>query len=91
MLHNVVEDLVEEWLEKVLPQYNCCKCIKCRMDMMAMSLNKLKPHYVVARSAYTKAHYFNLAMQNEILMAVVTSVEFIKDHPRHDTGREGTG
>jgi competence protein ComFB len=79
-----MEDLVEEWMDKTLAQYDCCKCEKCRLDMMAMSLNKLKPHYVVARSVYTKAHYFNLAMQNEILMAVVTSVEFIKDHPRHD-------
>jgi hypothetical protein len=51
---------------------------------MAMSLNKLKPHYVVTRGVYSKAHYLNPSLQNEILMAVVTSVEFIKDHPRHD-------
>ena len=84
MLHNVMEDLVEEWLGKVIPQYDCCKCDKCLMDMKAMSLNKLKPHYVVARNVYSKTNYLNMAMQNEILMAVVTSVEFIKDHPRHE-------
>ncbi|MDR1693522.1 MAG: late competence development ComFB family protein [Oscillospiraceae bacterium] len=84
MLHNVVEDLVEEWLEKVLPKYDCCKCEKCRMDMAAMSLNKLKPHYVVSRDLYSKARYLELGAQNTILMAVVTSVEFVKDHPRHD-------
>jgi competence protein ComFB len=84
MLHNVVEDLVEEWLEKVLPQYSCCKCSKCRLDMMAMSLNKLKPHYVVARNVYSKTRYLSSVLQSDIMMAVVTSVEFIKDHPRHD-------
>ncbi|MCL1807179.1 MAG: late competence development ComFB family protein [Oscillospiraceae bacterium] len=84
MLHNIVEDLVEEWLEKVIAQYQCCKCAKCRLDMMAMSLNKLKPHYVVARDVYSKTRYLNTAMQNDIMMAVVTSVDFIKDHPRHE-------
>lgn len=88
MLHNVVEDLVAEWLEKILPQYTCCKCMKCRMDMMAMSLNKLKPHYVVARDVYSKTRYLNSSLQNDIMMAVVTSVEFIKDHPRHDKEEE---
>jgi competence protein ComFB len=84
MLHNVVEDLVEDWLEKILGQYTCCKCVKCRLDMMALSLNKLPPHYVVARDVYSKTKYLNSTLQNEIMMAVVTSVEFIKDHPRHD-------
>jgi competence protein ComFB len=85
MLHNVMEDFVEEWLEKIISQYDCCKCEKCITDMKAMSLNKLKPHYVVARSAYSKVQYLNVSVQNEILMAVVTSVDFIKDHPRHES------
>ncbi len=84
MLHNVVEDHVAEWLEKVLAQYDCCKCEKCRMDMMAMSLNKLKPHYVVSRDLYSKTRYLDQNAHNTILMAVVTSVEFVKDHPRHE-------
>jgi competence protein ComFB len=84
MLHNVVEDLVEEHLEKVLAQYDCCKCEKCRLDMQAMSLNKLKPHYVVSRDLYSKARYLDQSTQNTILMAVITSVEFVKDHPRHE-------
>jgi hypothetical protein len=52
--------------------------------MMAMSLNKLNPHYIVTRKAYSKTKYLNRSVQNEILMAVVTSVEFIKDNPRHE-------
>ncbi|MDR0293128.1 MAG: late competence development ComFB family protein [Oscillospiraceae bacterium] len=84
MLHNIVEDLVEDWLERILAEYTCCKCAKCRMDMMAMSLNKLKPHYVVARDAYSRVRYLDTSTQNDIMMAVVTSVEFIKDHPRHE-------
>ena len=84
MLHNVVEDIVEEWLEKILAHYDCCKCAKCRLDMMAMSLNELRPHYVVSRDLYSKARYLCAGKQNEIMMAVVTSVEFIKDNPRHD-------
>lgn len=88
MLHNVVEDHVKEWLDKVLAQYDCCKCEKCRSDMMAMSLNKLKPHYVVSRDLYSKTRYLDQSAHNTILMAVVTSVEFVKDHPRHEKPTE---
>ena len=84
MLHNVVEDHVQEWLEKVIERYECCKCAKCRMDMTAMALNNLKPHYVVSRDVFSKTRYLNQHAQNEILMAVVKAVDFIKDHPRHD-------
>ena len=49
MAHNVMEELVRDTLEIVLKGYNCCKCEKCRKDMMALALNNLPPHYSVTK------------------------------------------
>lgn len=87
MLHNIMEELVEQSLDPVLRSYQCCKCAKCRKDMMAVALNHLPPHYIVTTigEAISKAHYMlDLQGQAELISEVVAAVEFVKDRPRHD-------
>ena len=43
---NVMERIVQERLELLLEDADCCKCEQCIDDMMAMALNSLKPKYV---------------------------------------------
>ena len=83
-LHNVMEDLVVDWMEKVLKDFSCCKCEKCQFDIMALSLNKLRPHYVVTRNLYSKTKYLDQLLQSDIMTAVVTSVDYVSTNPRHD-------
>ncbi|MDL2288788.1 late competence development ComFB family protein [Oscillospiraceae bacterium OttesenSCG-928-F05] len=93
-LHNIKEDFVEKALEDILANYDCCKCTKCQMDMMALALNKLRPHYVVTQQgqAMTTNMYLSTHGQAEILSETVKAVEFVSKNPRHvkDWGEEMT-
>ncbi|MEG2769318.1 MAG: late competence development ComFB family protein, partial [Oscillospiraceae bacterium] len=46
---NVQEYLVSDKLEAAFNKFNCCRCDRCKKDVAALALNKLKPHYVVIR------------------------------------------
>ncbi len=86
MLYNVMEGIVEEALDSILMNFDCCKCNKCRNDIMAIALNNLKPHYVssgmgelISRSG------IQLWAQEEtdVLAKLAAAAEHVKNHPRH--------
>lgn len=46
-VHNVMEDAVEDLLNQHWGQLLIsCHCDECKNDVLALSLNRLKPHYV---------------------------------------------
>lgn len=84
ILYNITEKLVLEKLDATLKKMNCCKCDRCKEDIVAMSLNNLKPMYVVA----TKDEIINkLANSDELgvqaTTAVLKSVLAVRKKPRH--------
>lgn len=84
---NYSEELVKKILFKVLEDYpHICKCEKCLTDMMALSLNVVKPKYVVSEQGaiYTKA--LNEANKQELVSttaSVINAVEIVSKNPRH--------
>ena len=46
VLVNLMEELVISRLDSTLDRFNCCKCDKCKKDIAALALNRLKPRYV---------------------------------------------
>ena len=44
-----MEDVVALLLDELIKDKDICKCEHCRLDMMAIALNKLPPKYIVTR------------------------------------------
>lgn len=84
---NFSEDIVHKILFQVLENYpDICKCDKCIADMMALSLNCVKPKYVVSEvgEIYTKA--LNEIDKQELISitaCVVTAVETVSKNLKH--------
>ncbi len=82
VLINVMEGLVVDRLEAAFLKFNCCRCDKCKKDVAALSLNILKPLYVVAdEEGLTEI----TAKQNtaEINTAIIKAILKVRSNPRH--------
>ena len=86
-LKNVMEEAVEYQLNKVLPTMpNVCSCEKCRLDMAAFALNRLHPQYVRtdAGALFQKMNNSSQQAEIEILTTVMSAINIISQHPKHD-------
>ncbi|GAY77050.1 hypothetical protein NBRC111894_2604 [Sporolactobacillus inulinus] len=85
-VHNVMEDAVADLLQQQwrnLPA--ACHCDGCKADVYALTLNRLKPHYVrmPVGSMYVKAHLMTVQSRATILTALTESVKIISADPHH--------
>lgn len=87
MLVNLMEKEVINTVNKVLDQMDdICKCDKCKMDIAAISLNNLKPNYVVSEKGqvYSKINNMNYQFNTDIVSAVTSAIELVKNNPKHN-------
>ncbi len=84
ILYNVTEKLVLNKLDATLKKMNCCRCDRCKEDIVAIALNNLKPKYVVANRDYIKqkVHDFN-EIGSEVTTEVIKAVLTVRKNPRH--------
>lgn len=84
VLVNLMEELVISRLDSTLDRFNCCKCDKCKKDIAALALNRLKPRYVVMREGdqekRSKAEQEN---GQEVTGALVQAILVVKKKPLH--------
>lgn len=88
-LHNLMEDVILQYLEEVLnlKKDNICKCEQCKLDMACYALNKVKPMYVVSsRGVVHSQNMKRLNYQNDIdVYSIVTeAVDVVSKTRRHD-------
>lgn len=85
MYQNMMETMVEDTLDILLPELDCCTCEHCRNDMVAYALNHLPPRYVVTRSGgvISKADTMRIQHMTDIRTALVRAAQIVKEHPRH--------
>jgi competence protein ComFB len=86
-LTNIAEQLVWQEVDAVLEQKtDACKCNKCRADIAAYALNKVKPHYVVSRQGEVLARTQSLQNVHRVglLVAITEAVEIVAANPRHE-------
>ncbi|WP_313341641.1 late competence development ComFB family protein [Sedimentibacter sp.] len=84
ILYNVTEKLVLDKLDATLKKMNCCRCDRCKEDIVAISLNNLKPKYIVANkdNIKEKIHEFS-EMGKEVTTEVIKAVLKVRKNPRH--------
>ena len=81
-----MEDIVEEVLEHtLLRRKDACKCRKCKLDIMALALNRLPPKYVVTQKGrvYTKLQGTDLQFKADVIREIVRAIGQIKNNPQH--------
>jgi len=87
-LVNETERLVFEKLEIQLQQASSkeiCKCQDCVLDMAALALNSLQPHYRVSLIGTVYAQTLSDGeYAEEVESAVVSAVKKIAENPSHD-------
>lgn len=85
-LKNYMEVAVLENLDRMLDsREDLCKCDHCRMDVVALALNRLPSRYVVTDKGriMTKIKETELQFQVDILRELVIAIEIVKSKPRH--------
>ncbi|HWP50693.1 MAG TPA: late competence development ComFB family protein [Clostridia bacterium] len=82
-LVNLMEAFVEKRLEAALKKFKCCTCERCRKDVLALTLNKLPPLYVIEGDLDIRdQHERERAAQ--VATALVQAVLAVKAHPSHE-------
>lgn len=84
ILYNVTEKLVLNKLDATLKKMNCCRCDRCKEDIIAIALNNLKPMYIVATKNDIKQKIHELKdMGSEVTTEVIKAVLTVRKNPRH--------
>ncbi len=84
--HNYMEDIVEDTLEKLLSEReDVCKCERCKLDIIALALNRLPPKYVVTQKGriYTKLAELELQLKADVVKEITKAIEIVKKNPQH--------
>ena len=83
---NYLEDIVREELDKLLTDIKeVCKCEKCKLDMIAWTLNRIPSQYVVTDKGriYTRLKEQNLQARVDIMTALTKAILYVNKNPQH--------
>ncbi|MZP28477.1 competence protein ComFB [Heliobacterium undosum] len=86
MIHNLMEGVVENFLDDLLAQHpEVCRCSQCRMDIMAAALNRLPPRYVVTTKGevYSKINMLVNQFRVDVIGAIAHGMMLVAQNPRH--------
>ncbi|TWH78758.1 late competence development ComFB family protein [Sedimentibacter saalensis] len=84
ILYNVMEKLVLNKLDATLKKMNCCRCDRCKEDIIAIALNNLKPMYIVANKDNINQKIHDLGdIGSEVTTEVIKAVLTVRKNPRH--------
>ncbi len=79
---NVMESAVLSKLEAVLSRFTCCRCDRCKKDIVALALNKLPPKYMVLTRGQ-RAPDVDAQTNAQVVTALIQAVIRVRAKPRH--------
>jgi len=84
-LRNYTEEAVKFFMDRRYKEADVCQCETCRLDVMALMLNQLKPKYVVTDAGALYAQLDEFEPQNKVDFMTIMSqaCEMVKKSPRH--------
>jgi len=84
-LRNYTEDAVKAYMDRWYKEANVCQCEECRLDVMAIMMNNMKPKYVVTDTGALYAQLDEFEPQNKIDFMTLMSqaCETVRKSPRH--------
>lgn len=86
LVKNIMEKMVEDKMEEMLPKLECCTCDICRTDILCYALNRLKPKYVSTEQGelLSRVDSISIPYEASIMTEIVAGVEIVKKNPRHN-------
>lgn len=82
ILINSMESVALEKLDSVLVRFKCCKCDRCKKDILALALNKLPAKYMVLQEGQPTPD-LDPQTNAQVLTAMIQAVLAVRAHPRH--------
>ncbi|HBL36980.1 MAG TPA: competence protein ComFB [Firmicutes bacterium] len=92
-MRNYMEEVVGEVFEEVLrnnPDF--CQCAKCKQDVVAIALSKIRGRYAVSPEGeiLARVEQSDRQVRADALLAVMQGVKQVAAKPRHDGTAELT-
>jgi len=91
ILKNYMEVLVLHQLDEFLAQHpNICGCERCRFDIVALTLNRLPPKYVLSEKGEVFIRVAATTIQNrsDVLAALTQAAIKVSANPNHNHSDE---
>lgn len=79
---NTMEACVLGKLDDVLERFSCCRCDRCKKDIIALALNKLPPRYMVLAEGQPEPD-ISPQINAQVVAAMIQAVIRVRSHPRH--------
>ena len=86
-VYNIMESFVLDKVDSVLAtKPDICVCEKCRDDILALALNRLKPRYVASRMGdlLTRTELLDSKLRTAIVVNIAEAAEIVLKNPRHE-------
>ena len=81
-----MEDRVFKAVSDTLSQLGYCDCERCKADVAAYTLSRIKPYYITAHEGEVIASstYIDNKADTEILQIIVQAADIVSSKPNHD-------
>jgi hypothetical protein len=79
---NIMETQVMGKLDSLLDRFTCCRCDRCKKDIVALALNKLPPKYMVLTEGQPDPEV-DEKTNSKIVLAMIQALIRVRDNPRH--------
>ncbi|HHZ02069.1 MAG TPA: late competence development ComFB family protein [Tissierellia bacterium] len=84
ILCNITEKILLKKFDGVLKKMSCCRCDRCKQDIVALALNNLKPKYIVANRDEIEKKVDSLKdVGSEVTRELIKAVVTVRKNPRH--------
>lgn len=85
ILKNYMEEIVFSIIDDVLKDIDVCKCERCKMGIIAITLNNLPSKYVVAEKGelYSKVNMFKMQVEVDVMTEIIKAAMIVKKNPQH--------
>ena len=84
-LRNYTEEAVRAYVDRWYKEADICQCDSCRLDVMAIMLNSLGPHYVVTDKGalFAQMSDFDIQHKADMVTAMGLAIQVVQGRPRH--------
>lgn len=82
-----MEDRVSQLASDLMKgEQDFCSCDRCQLDVIAITLNKVQPKYVVTKTGelYGRANMKTNQTDTDIIQEIMRAIEIVRENPRHD-------
>lgn len=86
-LHNIMEEKVIDLTNRLMTEdQEFCTCERCKLDVMALSLNRIQPKYVVTDKGelYGRANLMTSQYDADIVKEVTKAIDIVRKNPNHE-------